>query len=98
MQQSNHKESDNSNSDIKLKNRHSEASKRMNKNIDKNNKNYTFKQGRKHQRKNDSKKHEASNCGTKEPKGPSETHIEWEPEGKVCFKRCFHFFHFGLDF
>lgn len=32
------------------------------------------------------KKHEASNCGTKEPKRPSETHIEWRPQGKVRFK------------
>lgn len=40
--------------------------------------------GRKHHRQFYSKQYEASNCGTKEPKGPSETHIEWQPEGKVC--------------
>lgn len=83
MQQTNDKEPDNLNSDIKLKLRHSEAGYKINRNSEKN-KNYVLKQGRKHQRKTGSKKHEATNCGTKEPKGPSETHIEWEPEGKVC--------------
>lgn len=38
---------------------------------------------RRKRRKNHMKKHEASNCGTKEPKQPSETHIEWQPQGKV---------------
>lgn len=38
---------------------------------------------RKKRRKGHLKKHEASNCGTKEPKRPSETHIEWQPQGKV---------------
>lgn len=38
---------------------------------------------RRKRRKGHLKKHEASNCGTKEPKRPSETHIEWQPQGKV---------------
>lgn len=38
---------------------------------------------RRKRRKGHVKKHEASNCGTKEPKRPSETHIEWQPQGKV---------------
>lgn len=38
---------------------------------------------RRKRRRNHRKKYEASNCGTKEPKRPSETHIEWQPQGKV---------------
>lgn len=30
------------------------------------------------------KKHAATNCGTKEPKRPTEAQIEWQPQGKVC--------------
>lgn len=38
---------------------------------------------RRKRRKGHLKKHEVSNCGTKEPKQASETHIEWLPQGKV---------------
>ncbi|KAG4065960.1 hypothetical protein HA402_006678 [Bradysia odoriphaga] len=38
---------------------------------------------KKKKRRKGRKKHVASNCGTKEPKGPRETQIEWQPQGKV---------------
>lgn len=44
---------------------------------------------RRKRRKHHGKKHEASNCGTKEPKRPSETHIEWQPQGKVRHTQTF---------
>lgn len=48
-------------------------------------KQHSLRRRRKHGRRKGlhHKKHEASNCGTKEPKRPSETHIEWQPHGKV---------------
>lgn len=75
MQQS--KEQQNSvDSDIKIRNISSEEDSLFNK------KEHNQKRRRK-RRKGHLKKHEASNCGTKEPKRPSETHIEWQPQGKV---------------
>lgn len=81
LQQSNHKEHDKLNNDIKLKHIHSGAGNKANENSEKN-ENYALQHGR----KRELIKHESSNCGTKEPKGPSETHIEWQPEGKVCIE------------
>lgn len=69
-------------SDNKLKHRISETGNKIA--VSEKKKHGILKRGRKHHRRYYSNKHEASNCGTKEPKGPSETHIEWQPEGKVC--------------
>lgn len=68
------------NGDIKSKHRYSENNNKIN-DSDKNIK--YIKSDRKHRRRYHTKKHEASNYGTKEPKGPTEAHIEWQPEGKV---------------
>lgn len=43
--------------------------------------NSTIKRHKKRRRAR--KKHAATNCGTKEPKRPTETQIEWQPQGKV---------------
>lgn len=66
-------------SDIDINNINSEENKIFS------NKNNIVHNQRRHRkrRKGHFKKHEASNCGTKEPKRPTETHIEWQPQGKV---------------
>lgn len=66
-------------SDIDINNINSEENK-----IFSNKNNFVHNQRRhRKRRKGHLKKHEASNCGTKEPKRPTETHIEWQPQGKV---------------
>lgn len=43
--------------------------------------NSIMKRHRKHRRGR--KNHAATNCGTREPKRPTEAQIEWQPQGKV---------------
>lgn len=64
-------------SDIKIKHIDSETNELVS-----HSKQHSVRRRRK-RRKGHLKKHGASNCGTKEPKRPSETHIEWHPQGKV---------------
>lgn len=60
------------------------------KNHEKNNKIIDKSNGKRRKRKRRkglSKKHEVSNCGTKEPKEASETHIEYQSQGKVIVQK-----------
>ncbi|XP_055304525.1 A disintegrin and metalloproteinase with thrombospondin motifs 7 [Sitodiplosis mosellana] len=76
IKQQNKQQQNSVDSDIKIKNSSNEENSIFN------NKVHSLRKRRK-RRKGHLKKHEASNCGTKEPKRPSETHIEWQPQGKV---------------